>query len=69
MKMEERLRNERRLGREEGLMEGEKNGKRKLICDLLLSGAIDMSTAVIASELSEEEIQDCLERMNKADRS
>ena len=65
MKMEERLRNERRLGheegraegREEGLAEGEKKGERKLICKLLLNGTVDMATAVRTSGLSEEEMR------------
>jgi flagellar biosynthesis/type III secretory pathway protein FliH len=71
MKMEERLRNERRLGheegraegREEGLAEGEKKGERKLICKLLLNGTVDMATAVRTSGLSEEEIKEYLEQM------
>lgn len=65
MKMEERLRNERRLGREEGRAEG----RIKTLCELLLSGAIDMATAVSTSGLREEEIQEYLETMqgtNKA---
>ena len=63
MKMEERLRNERRLGREEGLVEGKKEGRNTAVCELLLSGAIDMATAVSISGLSEEEIQAYLETM------
>ena len=71
MKMEERLRNERQLGRDEGLAEGheiglaegKKEGRKTAVCELLLSGAIEMSTAVRTSGISEEEMQEYLKKM------
>ena len=71
MKMEERLRNERQLGRDEGLAEGheiglaegKKEGRKTAVCELLLSGAIDMATAVRTSGISEEEMQEYLKKM------
>ena len=71
MKMEERLRNERQLGRDEGLVEGheiglaegKKEGRKTAVCELLLSGAIDMATAVRTSGISEEEMQEYLKKM------
>ena len=50
-------------GFEEGLAEWEKEGKKKLICKLLLNGTVDMATALSASGLSEEEIKEYLEQM------